>query len=568
MKLTKIIGLSLMAASFGALTSCQNHFDDPELTVPVATLQANTTIAELKTQFMGELALECPVKDETTGEHYIVKGRVISSDATGNIYQTLVIQDETAALPFTIRRASLYDEYHIGQEIVVDLTGLWVGRYNNLFQIGWLGEPYQGSPQLTFMDYDLFASHTQLNGLPNLNVKYVAMDAPRPSDSMYCILTTPDQLAGVTALSPECVELQSQLVQFRNVEIDGAGVETYAPYQETVNRYFHSTSSQTEIIMRNSGYSTFYNDILPVGTGSVTGILSWYGSGSADSRRPNAVQGWQLLIRGLYDVVFDNAGTRETPYTVEEVISFDNNGLDGWAEGYIVGSVKAGVSEVSSDSDIIFMASGELDNNLVIAPSKETRDYSQCVVVELPQGSLAREYANVADNPELCGRKMLVSGSFESLYGMNGIKMATGGAAEFDVEGLVISGVTGLGNGTESDPYLPQFVVAHADEGLTGVWVAGYIVGFVEGTDYATGARFTGTVPANADYNNGNLIIAPSADETDPAKCCVVRVASSFRKALGLKNAPENYRKQLLVRGSIENYLGHPAVNLTEYKLK
>lgn len=568
MKLTKIIGLSLMAASFGALTSCQNHFDDPELTAPVATLQANTTIAELKTQFMGELALECPVKDEATGEHYIVKGRVISSDATGNIYQTLVIQDETAALPFTIRRASLYDEYHIGQEIVVDLTGLWVGRYNNLFQIGWLGEPYQGSPQLTFMDYDIFASHTQLNGLPNLQVKYVAMDAPRPSDSMYCILTTPDQLAAVTPLSPECVELQSQLVQFRNVELEGAGELTYAPYQETVNRYFHSTSSQTEIIMRNSGYSTFYNDLLPEGTGSITGILSWYGSGSADSRRPNAVQGWQLLIRGLYDVVFDNAGTRETPYTIREVISFDNNGLNGWAEGYIVGSVKAGVTAVSANSDIIYMAAGELDNNLVVAPSKDCRDYTQCVVVSLPQGSLAREYVNVADNPELCGRHILVKGSFESLYGMNGIVMATGGSAEFEVEGLEIAGVTGLGNGTEDDPYMPGYVLAHVDEALSGVWVSGYIVGYVEGTDYNTGARFTGTVPSGANYNNGNLIIAATPDETDPAKCCIVRFGSSFRKALGLGNAPANYRKQLLLRGSFENYLGHPAVNLTEYKIK
>lgn len=567
MKLKNIFGLALCAAAaMGTMTSCQNHFDEPELTVPVATMEANTTIAELKTIFQGELALECPVKDEETGEHYIVKGRVISSDATGNIYQTLVIQDETAALPFTIRRASLYDEYHIGQEIVVDLTGLWVGRYNNLFQIGWLGEPYQGSPQLTFMDYDIFASHTQLNGLPNLNVKYIAMDAERPSDSMYCLLMTPDQLAAVTPLSPECVDLQSQLVQFRNVEFDGAGVEPFAPYQETVNVYFHSTSSSTEVIMRNSGYSTFYNDILPEGTGSITGILSWYGSGSADSRRPNAVQGWQLLIRGLYDVVFDNAGTRQKPYTVEEVIGFDNNGLDGWAEGYIVGSVKAGVSDVTSNSDILFMEDGELDNNLVVAPSKETRDFSKCVVVSLPQGSLIREYGNVADHPELLGRKIMVNGAFDSFLGMNGIILKTGSIAEFEIEGLVIEGVTGLGTGTEEDPYKPGFVIANIDDALSGVWVEGYIVGYVEGTDYATGARFSGEVPSDANYNNGNIIIAPAPETTNPEECIVLRLSSEFRPDLGLGNAPQNYKKKVIVRGSFETYLKRAAVKISDYK--
>ena len=67
--------------------------------------------------------------------------------------------------------------------------------------------------------------------------------------------------------------------------------------------------------MRNSAYASFKNELLPQGYGSVTGILSYYGSN------------WQILLNDVNGVEgFDNVkpdvpeekpegdGTKENPY--------------------------------------------------------------------------------------------------------------------------------------------------------------------------------------------------------------------------------------------------------------
>ena len=138
----------LGALTLGSLTSCQDSYDTPELEVPQATLVANTTLADFKATFADEMAVKVGNNPETDAP-YILKGRVVSSDASGNIYKSLVIQDETAALALSINQSSMYIDYRLGQEVVINATGLWMGQYNNLLQLGLLGE-YNSSPQITF----------------------------------------------------------------------------------------------------------------------------------------------------------------------------------------------------------------------------------------------------------------------------------------------------------------------------------------------------------------------------------------------------------------------------------
>ncbi len=564
MKLKKLLHTALALMGMVAATGCQNSFDDPGLSVPVATMHPNTTIAELKQAFMSTNATLCPVKDEETQEHYIISGRVISSDATGNIYQSLTVQDATGAMPITVRRASLYNEYHLGQQVVIDVTGLWIGRYNSLMQLGWLGEPYNGVDQLTFMSFAEFQAHTQLNGNPVVDTRYVSMDGARPSDSMYCLQLDIDELADVAALSEECVMLQGQLVEFSNVRFVDGGKETYAPYQETVNRYIVGEGSAKQIVVRNSGYSTFYNDTLPTGTGRVRGILSWYGDGSANSSQPNVVQGWQLLLRSLDDVIFDGRGGREKPYTIDEVLAFESNGINGWAKGYIVGAL-------SYDGEYVFNVSGDVsDYNLLVASDPQLFDPNLCAVVELPAGSDLRKYGNLIDNPQNMGKAIEVWGRFSDYQNGDryypGIVGNPGSASWFDIEGVVIEGVTGQGTGTQDDPYTIAYVRANWEEGQTGVWVGGYIVGYVTGNDYEAGVHF-GLPDASADYANANIVIAPTPDCTDPSLAVPVRLTSEGRKALGLKAAPEVYGKKLLVKGGLEQYLGAPGIRMSEYLL-
>ena len=127
----------MLFAALG-ITSCDDDWDTPPLTGPVATIEANTSIYDLKAKYWFDETNGVDTIGLTDeGEHIIIKGRVISSDASGNIYKNLVIQDETSAVTFSINQNSLYTDYRMGQEVVIDVTDMYLGKYAGLQQFGW-----------------------------------------------------------------------------------------------------------------------------------------------------------------------------------------------------------------------------------------------------------------------------------------------------------------------------------------------------------------------------------------------------------------------------------------------
>lgn len=89
--------------------------------------------------------------------------------------------------------------------------------------------------------------------------------------------------------------------------------------------------------------------------------------------------------------------------------------------------------------------------------------------------------------------------------------------------------------------------------------VKGYIVGWVEGQSYESGAKFNGNV--TDDTEKTDVLLADSPDETDPAKCIPVQLPSgAVRSKVNLKDNPDNYKKQVTLTGSIEKYFGVPGL--------
>jgi len=496
LKYINIATVCMALAGAATLSGCQNDFDDPGLVVPEATLQANTTIAEFKAKFGNEMAIRIPEKED--GSNYILKGRVCSSDASGNIYQNLEFQDETGAMVISVRRPSLYEAYHLGQEIVLDVTGLWFGQYNNLRQLGWLGEPYNDEPQITFMAYPELKSRIELNGLPTPDTKWISYEdfaaGEADTSSLYGVTCNIDRLPTSGA---DMINFQGQLVQFNNVTFvdeKGAatgGIETYAPYQENANRYIKQEGNSLRLTVRNSGYATFYNDLLPTGTGTIRGILSWYGNGSSSN---GAIGGWQLLIRSIDDVIFSSEGSRDEPYTTGQAIEMQGQGYNAWVSGYIVGSVKGGVNEVSSNDDIIFGASAELPNNIVIAASPDETDWNKCLAVNLPQNTDLRTYANLVENPGNYKKSISLRGAFDTFLGMSGVIDNPGTAESFQIEGLDLGG-SGISeaiySGLESSSdFTFENIVLPSAASYIWIWDQSYkylkASAFVSGTSYAS----------------------------------------------------------------------------------
>ncbi len=559
MKNIKALYLGMaMAAAAATLTSCQADMDAPALVEPKATMEANTTISEFKTAFADQ-TVKCPMKDEATQTPYIIHGRVVSSDATGNIYKSIVIQDETAAIALSVNQGSTYTDYRIGQDVVLNATGLYIGYYNGLQQIGWLDE-YNGAPSLTFMAWDFFLAHSELNGFPNPDVKYVAQDAQWPADAPYCIVTTFSQLPST---GEAFRNMQSQLVEFRNVHFEEGGKETYAPYQESVNRTLVDANGGT-LTVRTSGYSNFYNELIPEGSGNVRGILSYYGDG------------WQLLLRGLGDVMITEKGQKNDPYTVEEAMDVMDQGASGWVKGFIVGSVKGGVNDVTSNNDVIFGTDAEMDNNILIAASADETDWTKCIAVELPQGSAFRAAVNLVDNPGVLGKSIIVRGDLAKFLGMPGITGNGGTAADVEVEGVTIGGGTpapgpgeGIpaGDGTQESPFNPDQVKAQND--ATGVWLEGYVVGYV--ADKTWDSAVFGTEASDGDnYKNATNVIlsmvAPAEANASNSVPVGLKNTGDVRTTLGISKNPSIYGARVKVKGDLKKYFGMKSVrDVTEY---
>lgn len=563
MKIFKKLYLGMMAVAMVALSGCQAEMNEPALTAPVAKNKANTTILDFKKAFLNQSVL-CPMKDADSKTPYIIHGRVISSDASGNIYKSIVIQDETAAIPLSVNQGSTYVDYRIGQEVVIDCTGLWIGYYNGLQQLGWLGEPYNGETQLGFMAWDLFLGHSEKNGFPVPETKNVPLNGEWPADQPYCV--TFNSFSQLPTAGDDLAKMQGQLVEFRNVYFEEGGKMTYAPYQESVNRTLKDASGGS-LIVRTSGYSNFYNQLIPEGSGNVRGILSYY-SGA-----------YQLLLRGTGDVLITDKGQKKDPYTLEEALLVENTGAAGWVKGYIVGSVKAGVNEVKSNSDIVWSKDAEIDNNIVIATTADVKDWTKCMAVELPQGSAFRAKANLFDNPGVYGQEILVQGTFATYLGMAGL-VGNGGTGndveipgvDFGSGGSDVEGAIPTGDGTEAKPYNVTQLRGLTSGSATGVWVEGYVAGYVPAMAWADAVFGTQATEGSTNYTNGTntiLSLVPATQATlDNSAPVGLASSGDVRATLAVGKNAAIYGARVKVKGDVLAYFGIVSLkNVTEYKV-
>lgn len=109
-------------------------------------------------------------------------------------------------------------------------------------------------------------------------------------------------------------------------------------------------------------------------------------------------------------------GTKENPYTVEDVIVLNNPGTKVWVKGYIVGSVNG-----QNMSDAIIGLENASVSNLMIASSANETDVAKCIPVQLPNGDI-RNNLNLQAHPENLGKELFISGSLEAYFIVPGLK--------------------------------------------------------------------------------------------------------------------------------------------------
>lgn len=290
MKKTLLYIASLLIASTG-FVSCDDDFERFPMQLPEATLKANTTISELKlANWSDERNYANEIGLNADGEHIIIKGRVTTSDESGNIYKSFVIDDGTSAITVSVNMKNIYQSYLRGQEVVIDATGLYIGKYNGMIQLGeklWYekGQVWETS----YMEEDVLKAHAQQNGLAKLTeIDTLDVTISQLND----ILNANDKT--------DLINITSKLVRFTNVRWEDAGKEFAGA--ANASRYIIDEEGN-KIQFRNSAYSDFSYEKIPYGFGDVIGVLGVYGSD------------WQLSLidaAGLQN--FDpNAGPEDVP---------------------------------------------------------------------------------------------------------------------------------------------------------------------------------------------------------------------------------------------------------------
>lgn len=225
-----------------------------------------------------------------------IKGVVTGNDAEGNIYNEIALQDETGGILVCIAQGGLCGQMQVGQEVLIDLGGLYIGAYRSQPQIG---VPY---------------TSTSASGAKST---YPSRIARAEWQTRFKLIGKPDakKLVAKEFDYESLKSNETELYKYAGCLVKATGVgfakadgkTTYAPKSEGastgygVMRAFKNMTTgkdytTNEFGVRTSCYSDFAAEKLPEGKLTVTGILTCYKS----QKKYNATA--QILMRQQSDV--------------------------------------------------------------------------------------------------------------------------------------------------------------------------------------------------------------------------------------------------------------------------
>lgn len=270
--ITRIFRFTVIIAGLLMAVSCTDNNETPpplKEFIPGETV----TVLQVRALYADQLAIS-----DYTQRHpveithdWALRGIITASDKKdGNFYKEAFIEDATGGLRLLFEANS---GLYIGDSVIVNLKGLWLGDYGNFWQLG--GLPYyqeDGTPRVGGMNMDLQCLKLSIGNTTNPAV--------------------------VTITQARSSAYLGRLVRLDEVQFTDAMLgQTWANAEEqlTENRTLQDCNDKT-IIVRTSGYSAYAGELLPVGNGSITGIVTIF-NGT-----------YQFLVRDFEEV--DMTGSR------------------------------------------------------------------------------------------------------------------------------------------------------------------------------------------------------------------------------------------------------------------
>lgn len=287
MKKIKFIALAFLALTLG---SCMGDgYADPDLTekVPASPWGNNSlreknviSIADLKTQFATVINSDNGYKQ--IEKDMMIKAVVTGNDVSGNIYNQVSVQDASGAIIIAINGSGLSGYLPVGQEILVNLKGLYIGSYKKLPQIGGVNTKLSdGSLGMGKIERAIWNEHFKILNPGEADASTVVpeeFDLTKLTDAAYM-----DANVG-------------KLMTLKKVKFASAnGTNVWAPDDtntslELIDAETGKKISSSNLVVRNSGYSKFANEVVPQGVFDITGIFTRYNNT------------WQIVLRSTDDL--------------------------------------------------------------------------------------------------------------------------------------------------------------------------------------------------------------------------------------------------------------------------
>ena len=287
MKKIKFIAVAFLALTLG---SCMGDgYADPDLTekVPASPWGNNSlreknviSIADLKTQFATVINSDNGYK--LIEKDMMIKAVVTGNDVSGNIYNQVSVQDASGAIIIAINGSGLSGYLPVGQEILVNLKGLYIGSYKKLPQIGGVNTKLSdGSLGIGKIERAIWNEHFKILNPGEADASTVVpeeFDLTKLTDAAYMDANV-------------CKLMTLKKVKFASAN----GTNVWAPDDtntslELIDAETGKKISSSNLVVRNSGYSKFANEVVPQGVFDITGIFTRFGDT------------WQIVLRSTDDL--------------------------------------------------------------------------------------------------------------------------------------------------------------------------------------------------------------------------------------------------------------------------
>ena len=272
----------IMACLACIMTACMdNDWDNPGK--PAAEVFGNNDLQEtnvvtskaLKDMYKSTLAQQYGLTE--IGKDLQIKGRVLGNDIEGNIYSKVVIDDGTGAIIISVGVGGLFAYLPVGQEILVDLSKLWIGTYGYQPQIGVYYISSAGKTSVGRISRALWNQSFKLIGSPDASkISPIEFDKTKVKDAAYMS------------------ENVGRLMVIKDVKMINGGKAVWAAEADasgTQTEVNQSITGLNGIYVRTSTYADFANSPIPNGTLDITGIFTRFGSD------------WQIYLRTEADAV-------------------------------------------------------------------------------------------------------------------------------------------------------------------------------------------------------------------------------------------------------------------------